>query len=140
MYHRYLAIKVANESGYANYYVSAFAGVVFGVNVFPVGPREVQVTWRKLDSRDVTSYRVYYRLLTDPTTDAKRQAAGGGEVRLSFPAESNSGIVGSLEEGEEYMFEMVAVVTVSGVEREGEVRSQASVVKVQEVRGVVSCF
>ncbi len=113
-------------------------GVVFGVNVIPVGSSEVQITWRQLDSRDVSGYRVYYRLLREDTR--RQDGSREGETRVSFPANYNTGRVGDLEEGQEYSFEMVAVVTVSGVEREGEVRSEATVVKVEAVRGVVSRF
>ena len=100
------------------------------MKVNALGPSEVEVTWRPLDSQDIAGYRVYYRIAD--SVDVRRQA-GGEELRMDFPAESASGVVGGLEEGEEYTFEVVAVVTVSGLDREGD-RSPPSVVEVGGVR------
>ena len=114
--------------------------MVLGVTVTPVGPGMVQVTWRQVNSEDVTGYRVYYSQLA-MGSDARRQAGGGGagEMQVTFPAASSSGVVEELEKGVEYMFQVVAVVTVSGAELEGTTRSDSSIVKVQgELRGVAS--
>lgn len=100
------------------------------MKVDTLGPSEVEVMWRQLDSQDIAGYRVYYRIAD--SADARRQLRGE-ELRMDFPPESESGIVGGLKEGEEYTFEVVAVVIVSGLDREGD-RSPSSVVEVGGVR------
>ena len=81
----------------------------------------VNVTWIQLSSSDVSNYIVYFSQFG--RTLRKRQVMSSGKVM--FPPDTSWGIVRDLKGGVEYQFQVVAVVEVSGVEREGE-RSRVS--------------
>ena len=97
------------------------------MTVEPLNATSARVSWRSLDSQDVSGYRVYYSLVSGPESRRKRQGFGEESVRVSSE-EDPSVVVGGLEEGRQYQFEVVALVVVSGVEREGEQRSEETMV------------
>ena len=82
---------------------------------------------------DVENYRVYYSLTSGPARRRRQMS----ERSATFPGNASSGVISNLDNGGQYRFHVVAVVTVSGLEREGQ-RSEVSVATVEGVRGEFS--
>lgn len=110
------------------------SGQVSLVTVEPLNDTSARVTWTRLESRDVSGYRVYY-LLVDGISESRRrrQSLVEGNVRVS--SEEDSVVVGGLEEGGQYRFEVAVLVVVSGVEREGRERLEGPMLQVGGVQG-----
>ena len=89
-------------------------GQVENVAVESLNATAVQVSWTRLQSQDISYYRVHY---TAVVFNRRKQL---GRSAL-FSGDSSSGVVGGLETGVTYMFEVAAVVMVGGEEREGSV-------------------
>lgn len=107
-----------------------YPGPVSGVRVSSVSATSVSVSWLKLNSQDISGYRVFYSR-TDK--DNRKRQEGQGTLRVS--AETNLVVVTGLVEGEEYQFQVVGLVIVNGLEREGVDRSEGSMAIVGGVRG-----
>ena len=111
------------------------AGGVFGVMVSPLDDTSVQVTWVPLASRDVAEYKVYFtRIGGDISSLERRQEGEEREGVVTAPANATSTRVEGLENGAEYQFQVVGVVIVNGLERDGE-RSNGSTAVVGGVTG-----
>lgn len=95
----------------------------------------VLVSWKRLASQDISGYRIYY-FRTD-INPVKRQALGPGEESVRVSGDANSAVVGGLQAGVEYRFQVVALVLISGLEREGVNRSEGVMALVAGVRGVI---
>lgn len=107
---------------------------MFGVSVTSLSDTSVLVSWRGLDSRDVSAYRVYYSLIRTDGASEKRQASEERSMRVASE-EGSSAVVEGLDVGGEYQFQVVALVVVSDIEREGEERSTGSMIMVGGIRG-----
>lgn len=105
------------------------AGRVSGVTASLLDDTSVQLTWRHLDSQDISGYRVYYTRVATPPKQA-RQAEGSSH---DVPAEANSTRVGGLELGAEYSFQVVALVMVNGFQQEGPKSSVVTTIVVERL-------
>ena len=103
-------------------------GQVRGVRTTPLDAVSVNVSWMKLDSHDITSYRVYFYL------DANSKEYS------SFPGISSSGVIDGLEQEGQYQFQVVGVVIVNGLEYEGQTRSGTSVTYVGGLNGEQNAY
>ncbi len=85
---------------------------VKGVSVEVLSGTVVEVTWKSvaLSLEELTGYRVDYR-----------ESKGACEEVETFPSDVNSGVIGGLETGESYQFQVTALArTVDGTNVEGE--------------------
>ena len=88
-------------------------GQVENVVVESLNATAVQVSWTRLQSQEISYYRVYYTAIVFN----RRKQLGRSAL---FSGDSSSGVVGGLEIGVTYAFQVVPVVIVRGKEREGE--------------------
>ena len=100
------------------------------MSVSNIDATAVRVSWTRLNSDDVAHYRVYY---SPASSERERQT----ERSQLFPGEASSGVVGGLEEGVEFRFEVAAVVMVGDELTDGQ-RSEESVVTVGETGNALS--
>ncbi len=107
-----------------------------------VNRTSVTVSWIPLNSQDIRSYRVFFSpAVLNAGTPSKRQQEGAGGT-LDFHGNASSGVIGSLREGTRYQFQVVAMVVISGLEREGPMKSEitkSSVITVGNPQGNISC-
>ncbi len=93
---------------------------VEGVSVRALSDIEVEVTWKSvaLPLEELTGYRVDYR---ETVQGQKREAKCTCDESEMFPSDTNSGVIGGLETGVRYQFQVTALArTVDGTEVEGE--------------------
>ncbi len=103
----------------ADLYVSSPAQVE-GVSVEALNDTAVEVTWKSaaLPLEELTGYRVDYR---ETVKGQKREAKCTCEEFEMFPKDVSSGVIGGLETGVSYQFQVTALArTVDGSEVEGE--------------------
>ena len=108
-------------------------GRVPSVNVRPVSETSVLVVWRKLDTLDVTAYNVYFTL----EGEEKKREVLEDFIRVESPPAGTepSVVVGGLDQGGEYRFEVVPLVFINGAEREGQERSEGVMIAVEGLTG-----
>lgn len=104
------------------------------MTVIPLDDTSVQVTWVPLTSQDIVGYRVYFTLIDGDVGSLQRRQEEGREGVVAVPADADSAQVEGLESGAQYQFQVVGVVIVNGLERDGE-RANGSTLLVGEVRG-----
>ena len=73
--------------------------------------------WAPVDSLFLDHYIVYYYPDPDQSDRKERQI---NEQRAVFPAGRTSGVIGGLEEGQDYLFSLAVVFNISGELLEGE--------------------
>ena len=91
--------------------------VVEDVVATEVNATAVMVVWQALDLEQLIHYTVLY------------SAVGSGraeEKSVTFPISQHSGVVGGLEPGQQYMFQVMAVALINGSDVDGE-RSAVSI-------------
>ena len=77
----------------------------------------VQAMWSEVDSPYLSHYTVYYYPDPAPSGRRKRQ---DNELMKIFPAGSSFGVIGGLEEGQDYLFSLAVTFNISGQLFEGE--------------------
>ena len=85
--------------------------VVEDVMATEVNATAVMVVWQALDLEQLIHYTVIY------------SAVGSGraeEKSVTFPISQHSGVVGGLEPGQQYMFQVMAVAVINGSDVDGE--------------------
>ncbi len=101
----------------------------------------MEVTWKSvaLPLEELTGYRVVYR---EAVQGQKREAKCMCEEFEVFPREANLGVIGGLETGESYQFQVTALArTADGIEVEGEASVvDDSTIATHEVQGTLDCF
>ena len=91
--------------------------VVEDVVATEVNATAVMVVWQALDLEQLIHYTVLY------------SAVGSGraeEKSVTFPISQHSGVVGGLEPGQQYMFQVMAVAVINASDIDGE-RSAVSI-------------
>ena len=78
----------------------------------------VAAVWNPVDSSYISHYTVYYKLGKAQTETSKSQITEE-ELTVVFPAGSSSGVIGELEEGENYLFSITVSYNISGELYEG---------------------
>ena len=73
--------------------------------------------WAPVNGPYLDHYAVYYYTDPDQSDSRKRQI---NEQKAVFPAGSTSGVIGGLEEGQNYLFSLAVVFNISGKLFEGE--------------------
>ena len=98
--------------------------VVEDVVATEVNATAVMIVWQALDLEQLIHYTVLY------------SAVGSGraeEKSVTFPISQHSGVVGGLEPGQQYMFQVMAVAVINGSDVDGE-RSAVSIATTFGVR------
>ena len=89
--------------------------MVTNVLVASVNATSVIASWDRIDIVEITSYTVYYSAI----------GSMNGELNVTVPSSQNFVVIGNLQSGVEYRFEVDAVATLSSV---GNIRGQRSAV------------
>ena len=100
-------------------YCIYFHAVVINFSVLKVlDDVTVAAAWEPVQSPDLSHYTVYYKPDTSQAKMNKRQT-NEEELTVVFPAGSSSGLIGELEEGENYLFSIAVYYNISGKLYEG---------------------
>ena len=90
--------------------------VVEDVVATEVNATAVMVVWQALNLEQLIHYIVLYSTV----------GSGRAEKSVTFPISHHSGVVGGLEPGQQYMFQVMAVAVINGSDVDGE-RSAVSI-------------
>ena len=77
----------------------------------------VRAMWFELESHFLDHYTIYY--YPDPAQTGHTKG-GSHEQMATFPAGKSSGVIGGLEEGQEYLFSIAAIILINGKIYEGQ--------------------
>ena len=100
-----------------NLIISSIA-TVSGFNITKISNTAVLAMWQPITAPEVKHYTVYYI----STSKRKRQSDMG---KKTFPACSNEGVIGGLQDNLNYLFSLSVTYEINGVDYEGE-RTQPS--------------
>ena len=82
-----------------------------------INSTSVIASWTPVDSPYLDHYTVYY--YPDPAQSGRRKKQSKQPIAV-FPAGSSSGVVGGLEEGQDYLFSLAVTFSINGQLFEGE--------------------
>ena len=77
----------------------------------------VQAMWFEVNSPYIDHYTVYYH--SNPAQNGRRKRQSN-EQMADFPADKSFGVIGGLEEEQEYLFSIAATVYINGQTYEGQ--------------------
>ena len=75
-----------------------------------VNATAVMIVWQALELEQLIHYTVLYSAV----------GSGRAEKSVTFPISQQSGVVGGLEPGQQYMFQVMAVAVINGSDVDGE--------------------
>ena len=82
-----------------------------------ISSTSVNTSWTPVDSPYLDHYTVYY--YPDPDQSGRRKRQHMLKIE-EFPAGSSSGVIGGLEEGQDYLFSLAVSFSINGQLFEGE--------------------
>ena len=77
----------------------------------------VRAMWFEVESPHLDHYTVYYYPISAQNDGRKRQS---NDQMTTFPAGMSFGVIGGLEEEQEYLFSIAAIILINGQLYEGE--------------------
>ena len=73
----------------------------------------MRVTWTPLNVSAVDHYTVHYSKLVNGGSGRRRRQVAGSEI-VTFPANTSSGVVSGLQEGQQYRFSVSVTLLIGG--------------------------
>ena len=94
-------------------YIISSIATVSGFKIIKINDTAVLAMWQPITAPEVKHYTVYYI----STSKRKRQSDMG---KKTFPAGSNEGVIGGLQDNLNYLFSLSVTYEINGVDYEGE--------------------
>ena len=83
------------------------------VSAVALNSTAVNVTWTPLNVLAVDHYTVHYSKLVNGGSGRRRRQVAGSEI-VTFPANTSSGVVSGLQEGQQYQFSVSVSLLIGG--------------------------
>ena len=89
-----------------------FVAIVTHFRTDIVNSTSVKASWTPIDSPYLDHYSVYY-YYPNPDESGRRKRQNNHQLAV-FPAGSSSGVIGGLEEGQNYLFSLAVMFNIKG--------------------------